>query len=168
MATKEEMGLQELFVMKLKALYDVENEIIKALPKMAEGATDDDLREAFNNHLIETERQKNRLEQVFDMVDEKPKKEEVEAIRGMIEDTEWCIDNIKSPDALDLSLMSSASHVEHYEMASYISAVSMANALGYDEAAELLNESLEEEENADEKVTELAEEKINELALEEK
>lgn len=142
-------------VMKLKAIYDIEAELVKALPKMAEAATDPDLKDAFTHHLEETETQVERLDQVFELMGEEPDKIKVEAIRGLVDDAEWIMKNTEEGNATDLALVGAARHTEHYEMAGYAAAVEMAGLLDNDEAAELLTENMGEEEEAEAKLEEL-------------
>jgi ferritin-like metal-binding protein YciE len=158
-------SLHDLFALKVMALYDIESEIVKALPKMARAATDPDLKEGFEEHLEETKSQVERLTVVFDELGIKPKKTKVQAIRGLVEDAEWLIKEEPSEAALDAGLIASARYVEHYEMAGYLSAVVWAKLLGYTEAAKLLQATLEEEKMAEEKLSELAEESVNQKAM---
>jgi ferritin-like metal-binding protein YciE len=141
--------LLDLFTFKIMCLYDIETQIIKALPKMAKAATNEELAAAFENHLEETKAQAERLEAIFEELDVKPKKVKVEAIRGLVADTEWVIKEKPSPELLDTLLVSSARYVEHYEMAGYLSAIAWAESLGLTKALELLEETLEEEKKAD-------------------
>ncbi len=152
-------------MVKLKALYDVEKELVKALPKMAKKASDGELKTAFQDHLKETEVHVDRLEECFELLDVKPAKLKVEAIRGLIADAEWAMGEKPSPQALDSILIASASYVENYEMAGYVSASRWARMLDYAQAAELLEETLQEEQAADKKLSGLAESSIDEAAL---
>jgi ferritin-like metal-binding protein YciE len=101
----KEYTLKELFVTKLQALYDIEQEIIKALPKMAKKASHPELKAALEEHLTETETQKTRLEDIFKQMDEKPKKLKVEAIRGIVEDANWVMQNIEGNEARDAAML---------------------------------------------------------------
>ncbi len=150
------MNLQNLLVVKLNALYDIENTLIKSLPEMAEAATDPDLRQAFLDHLEETKTHAQRLEEALEMFDEKPEKLKVEAIRGLVDDAKWVIKNVKPEAALDSNLIRAAQYVEHYEMAGYNGAISWAETLGKDDLASLLQETLDEEMDADSKLEDLA------------
>ncbi len=147
--------LPELFVVKIQALYDVEQQLVKALPKMAKVATDQDLKEAFRDHLEETRFHVTRLENIFDLLGIKRKKLPAEAIRGLIADGEWCVKNIAKGEALDATLAGAARYVEHYEIASYLSAQAWAELLGEKEIASLLEDTLKEEVQSDEKLSEL-------------
>jgi ferritin-like metal-binding protein YciE len=160
-------SLNELFELKLKALYDIETQLVKALPKVAKNATDPDLKKSLEDHLAETKVHAQRLEDIFSMLEMKIAKTKVEAIRGLIADTEWSLDQDAAPAAMDALIIASARYVEHYEMAGYMTAVAWANALGYTEAAELLSATLAEEEAAEETLRSAAEGSINERALEE-
>jgi ferritin-like metal-binding protein YciE len=158
--------LRDMLVTKIQALYDIESELVEALPKMAEGATNPDLKEAFRNHLDETRIHVQRLEEIFDLLGEEKEKLEVEAIRGLVKDGEWVIENTEEGDARDAAMIGAARYVEHYEMAGYLGAHEWAEALGEDKVAELLEETLEEEEGAEEKLSDLGTEIIEKLAEE--
>jgi len=158
-------NLHDLLVLKLKSLYDIEQQLVKAIPKMAKAATSEELKSAFEDHLDETQEHVSRLEDIFKQMDSEPEAEEGEAIRGLISDAEWCIKNIENEQVLDASLISAAQSVEHYEMAEYGSAAQWAEQLNLDEVKEILGTTLEEEEMADEKLTTLAESKVNEEAI---
>jgi ferritin-like metal-binding protein YciE len=148
-------SLRELLGTKIRALYDIENELIEALPTMAEAATDSDLKEAFETHLEETRNQAERLEEVCDLLGEEKEKLKAEGIRGMVKDAEWLVKNVEEGDALDTALIAAARSVEHYEMAGYMAAQEWAEMLGQEEASSILTEIFEEEEAADEKLGEL-------------
>lgn len=155
------MSVRQLLIMKLQALFDIENEIVKALPKLAKKAEDGELKMAFEEHLEETKRHVDRLVKAFEYLGEKPKKLKSEGIRGLVEDGEWIAKNIPQP-ALDANLIAAAQYVEHYEMAGYGTASEWAEILGEQEIKSLLEETLEEEKAADEKLNDLAKSKINE------
>ena len=155
------MTLRDLLVQKVQALYDIETQIIKALPKMAKKAKNSELKSAFEEHLAETEEQASRLEQVFEILGEKPKKLKCEGIRGIIEDGAWVMQNVTGA-ALDANLIAAAQYVEHYETAGYGSAATWAELLGEDEIKDLLGQTLEEEKAADEKLTSIGESGVNE------
>jgi ferritin-like metal-binding protein YciE len=147
--------LRELLVTKVQVLYDIETQLVEALPTMAEAATDPDLKEAFREHLDETRGHVSRIENIFDLLGEDKEKLESDAIRGLIKDGEWSIKNVEEGDALDTALIGAAMSVEHFEMAKYISAQEWAEMLGEDEISDILTETFEEEENASEKLGEL-------------
>ena len=149
-------NLNQLLVLKLQSLYDVETQIIKALPQMIKKAQSDELREAFTRHLGETEAQKERLEEIFEIVNEKAKKIKVEAIRGIIADAQWLLKQDIDSEILDAALISSARHIEHYEMSGYISAVHLAELLELEDVQALLTDTLEEEEKTDDTLADLA------------
>lgn len=162
---KSEFGsLHELFILKLQSLYDVEQELIKTLPKLAQSASNRDLREAFMEHLKETRGHAQRLEKAFKLLDEKVKKEKVEGIRGIAEDGSWVMKHVKDEAARDAALIGAAQYAEHYEMAGYGTACEWARLMGHDEVADLLEATLAEEEAANEKLTSLAESGINDEA----
>lgn len=169
MATKKKSktyeNLHDLLLLKLEVLHDVESQLIKALPKMAKAASAPELQEAFMMHLEETREQEDRIDQALEMMGRQDKpKEKSAAIRGLIEDAEWCIKNVKNPEARDAILIAAAQYVEHYEMAGYGSALTWAEEMGHAQVAELLQKTLCEEESADSKLSRLAEGGINEAA----
>jgi ferritin-like metal-binding protein YciE len=168
MATKKKYEtLHDLLILKLQVLHDVENQLVKALPKMAKAAHSAKLKEAFSAHLEETKRQEERIDEALELAgDEAKGKEKSEAIRGLIKDAEWCIKNITEPAARDASLIAAAQYVEHYEMAGYGAARTWAEEMGHRDIAELLQATLDEEGAANEKLTKLAERGINEKANE--
>ena len=157
-------SLQDLLVEQLKDLFSAENQLIKALPKMAKGASSPDLRGGFEEHLEQTKGQLDRLERIFENVGEKPKGKKCAAMEGLIEEGEEMVSNAKDSPILDAGLIAAAQKVEHYEMASYGCARTWAEQLGHDEAAGLLQETYEEEKATDEKLTELAKQTINQEA----
>jgi ferritin-like metal-binding protein YciE len=166
--TKKEKNLHDLFIAKLSVLLDIEKMLLKALPKLAKAATDSDLKDGFKDHLEETKEHVYRLEQVFNALDTKPQRSIKSAgIRGIIEDGEWVIKNVKPKGALDANLIAVASYAEHYEMAGYMAAIEWATTLEYNEVADVLKETLKEEMAADEKLTQLGRDKINLNAVQE-
>ena len=156
--------LSELFHHQLMDVYYAEKKILKSLPKMAEKAKDQALAEAFNHHFTETEGHIERLERVFEILDKKPKAETCEALDGLVEEAEEIIKDAKSDAVRDAGLVAAAQAVEHYEIARYGTLVAWAKQLGLKEAAELLQETLDQEYAADEKLDKLAADKINKLA----
>jgi ferritin-like metal-binding protein YciE len=153
-------SLHELYVEELKDLYNAENQLLKALPKMARAASAPELRTAFEDHLEETQRQVQRLEQIFKKLNASPKGKKCKAMEGLIEEGKEVMDEAQPP-VLDAALIAAAQRVEHYEMAGYGCARTFARLLGYEAAADLLQETLDEEAAADKKLTELAETLIN-------
>ncbi len=163
-ATTQYGNLHELLILKLQSLYDIEQELIKALPKMANNAHNEQLREAFESHLEETRIHSDRLEQAMEYLEVEPKKEKVAGIRGIAEDGSWVIKNVKDERARDAALIAAAQYAEHYEIAGYGSAAEWARLMGHTEVADLLETTLAEEEAANNKLTSLAEGGINEEA----
>jgi ferritin-like metal-binding protein YciE len=149
--------LRETFLDELADLYDAEKQLVKALPKMAKAAEHEELKDAFETHFEETKEHVNRLEQVFRAFGEKPKGKKCKAMVGLIEEGEDVIDD----ELGDAALICAAQKVEHYEIASYGSLQSWAELLEENEAAELLQETLDEEKATDEKLTQTAENAIN-------
>ena len=162
-------ALNELFIDELKDIYWAEQHLTKALPKMAKAATTDELRTAIQNHLSETENHVTRLEQVFDSIGEKASAKKCEAMAGLIkEGDEIVADTEKGSITRDAGIISAAQKVEHYEIASYGTLKTLASVLGYNEAAEILNATLQEEKKADDTLTQIAEASINQSAKSEK
>ncbi|HTL39395.1 MAG TPA: DUF892 family protein [Methylomirabilota bacterium] len=161
MPKKKNMNLTDLLILKLKALYDTENRLTKALPKLAKASTDVDLKAAFITHAAETANHVKRLEKIFQTLDLKPQKTTVEAVQGLVADTDWCIKNISGPAALDAALVGAAQYAEHYEIAGYGTALEWAELLDFAGIAQTLEETLEEEKVTDEKLSELAHAKLN-------
>ena len=149
--------LRETFLDEIADLYDAEKQLIKALPKMAKAAEHDELKDAFETHLEETEEHVARLEQVFKAFGAKPKGKKCKAMVGLVEEGEDVIDE----ELGDAALICAAQKVEHYEIASYGSLQSWASLLEESEAADLLQETLDEEKATDEKLTQIAENTIN-------
>jgi ferritin-like metal-binding protein YciE len=164
---KEPKQLDELFHDTLKDIYYAEKKILAALPKMAKAAQNDDLKAAFEKHEGETEEQVSRLEQVFELIDEKPQGKKCAAIEGIIEEGQEIMKEYKGSPALDAGLLAAAQAVEHYEISRYGTLRTWAEELGLDEAVKLLQETLDEEEATDEALTELAEEVVNQEAQQE-
>jgi ferritin-like metal-binding protein YciE len=157
-------SLRDLYIAELKDLYDAENRIIKALPKMAEAANSPDLRNAFEEHLEQSRGQLSRLEQVFQSLNETPKGMKCKGIIGIIDEGEDLMDEDAAPAVADAALIASAQRVEHYEIAAYGTARTFARRLGYEEQAQLLDRTLQEEGMTDKKLTSLAASYINEGA----
>jgi ferritin-like metal-binding protein YciE len=155
MKKMEEMDLNDLLVQKINALYDIENELVKALPKMAKAASNKDLKKGFTDHLAETKNHVRRLEQIHKLLGVRPKKLKAEGIRGLIKDGEWVMKNVKPKEAMDANLVRAAQYVEHYEMAGYMGAIDWASTLGELEVANLLTRTIEEEIAADQKLSKI-------------
>jgi ferritin-like metal-binding protein YciE len=149
--------LRETFVSELTDIYDAEKQLIKALPKMAKAAENDELRDGFERHLQETEGHVRRLEEIFKGLNKKAKAKKCKAMKGLLEEGQELIDE----EAGDAALIAGAQKVEHYEIASYGSLKSWAELLGEADAGDLLEQTLDEEKATDEKLTGLAEMVIN-------
>lgn len=158
-------ALHKVFVSQLKDMHSAENQLLEALPKVAEAATSAKLRKAFTDHLEETRGQIDRLEQIFSTLDFKPGGHRCKAMAGLIEEGEEIINEDGEPEARDAALICAAQKVEHYEIATYGSLRAYARVLGLDKAYELLTATLEEERSADSGLTDLAENTINKLAM---
>ena len=163
-SSKNENALFELFVAELKDIYWAEKAMIKNLPKMIKAAESEELKAAFEEHLEVTEGQVERLEEVFAIIDMKPQGKKCEAMAGLVEEGEELMKEFKGTPALDAALISASQKMEHYEIASYGCLRTYARLLGHDEAVDLLQATLEEEAEADEKLTDIAEAFVNEEA----
>lgn len=150
-------SLEPLMIEELRDLLDAEKQVTKALPKMAKAASSDELRAAFEEHLEQTATQLARLNQVFDQIGEKPRAKKCEAMQSIIEEGEQMMEEAEEGPTRDALLIASAQKVEHYEMAAYGTARTYANLLGHSEAADLLDETLEQEKQTDLRLTEIAE-----------
>lgn len=156
--------LHDAFIDELRDVYDAEKQLIKALPKLAKTACSDTLREAFETHLDETRGHVTRLERVFASLDEKVKGKHCDGIAGIIEEGGSVMSEDFDETTMDACLIAAGQRAEHYEMAAYGTLVAWANAMGHREAAGLLQQNLDEEKAADEKLTEIAEGGINATA----
>jgi ferritin-like metal-binding protein YciE len=156
---------RELLIDELRDIYHAEKQLVKALPKMAKAAKAAKLRQAFEDHLGETKGQVERLERVFEQLDTRSSGKRCEAMEGLIEEAKEMIEEIKTPEVLDCALIAGAQKVEHYEIASYGSVSALAEALGENEVKQLLDETLNEEKAADQKLNKLALSEINKSAL---
>lgn len=154
-------SLHELLVHELRDLYSAENQLLKALPEMAEAASFPQLKSAFQTHLQETEKQVQRLTQVFKELEESPKGETCMGMEGLIEEGKKIIEEDADPSVRDAGLIVAAQKVEHYEIASYGSACVFAETLGLDNVKQILKQTLAEEEATDKKLSQLAEGVIN-------
>jgi ferritin-like metal-binding protein YciE len=160
----EEKTLDDLFLDTLKDIYYAEQQIVKALPKMAKAATSPDLRKGFEEHLQQTEGHIDRLQQIFELLDKPARGKTCDAILGIIEEGKSIMDEFKGTQALDAGLISAAQAVEHYEIARYGTLKTWASLLGLREAAQLLDQTLSEEVATDEKLTKLATSNVNRQA----
>jgi len=157
--------LKELYVNELRDLYNAENQLLKALPKMAKGASSDELKEAFEKHLEQTQGHVQRLEEVFEELGEKTTGKTCKAMKGLIEEGSEVLKADGEDSVLDAAIIVAAQKVEHYEIASYGSVRTFAQLLGQDKSAELLQQTLDEESEANELLNKLAEDIVNPEAL---
>ena len=156
--------LEDLFTETLKDIYFAEKQILRALPKMAKEATAPELKEAFEKHRDETEDQVERLNQIFESMGEPARGKTCDAILGIIDEAKEVMEEFKGEDALDAGLAASAQTVEHYEIARYGTLKTWARQLGMDEAAKLLDQTLQEEIKTDKLLTDLATKNVNRKA----
>ena len=156
--------LHDAFIDELRDTYDAEKQLTKALPKLAKAATSKELRKAFEAHLEETRGQVERLEQVFESLDEKVRGKHCDGMAGIIEEGKSVMEEDFDDDTMDACLIAAGQRAEHYEMAAYGTLVAWAQALGLDDAVELLQQTLDEEKAADEKLSTLADGGVNERA----
>ena len=158
-------SLKDLYLEQLKDLYSAETQLVEALPKMAEAATAPDLKKGFMDHLKQTQEHAKRLERIFKGLKEDPEGETCKGMEGLIKEGSQMA-KMKGDDAArDAGLIAAAQRVEHYEIAAYGTVRTYAELLGYDEHVNLLEKTLNEEEETDERLTQLAESHINEDAL---
>lgn len=158
-------SLEDLLVEELKDLFDAENQLTRALPKMAKAASAPELKEAFQEHLEITRGQVERLVQVFEELGQPAKGKRCEAMKGLIAEGQELISQDIEPEILDAGLIGAAQKVEHYEMAGYGTVRTMADVLGHKEAAQLLDQTLKEEGEADKKLTMIAKRFVNSRAM---
>ncbi len=145
--------LEDVFIEQVRELYDVEKQLVRALTRMAKAAELDELAEALRTHLVETEEHVQRLEQIFDLCDEKPKAKACKAIRGLIEDAKT---ELRERGPLqDIAIIEAGQKAEHYEISGYGTARTLAEKLGKDDVVSLLQQTLDEEKAADKKLTDL-------------
>jgi ferritin-like metal-binding protein YciE len=156
--------LHDAFIDELRDTYDAERQIVKALPKMIKACTSEELRSAFETHLEETRAQVERLEQVFESLDEKVRGKHCEGMAGILEEGKTMMEEDFDGTTMDAVLIASAQRVEHYEMAAYGTLAAWAKEMGHTDAAELLAQTLEEEKATDEKLNTIAEGGINQEA----
>jgi ferritin-like metal-binding protein YciE len=160
----EQTTLRSLLIDELRDVYHAERQLVKALPRLAKAATSDELRQAIESHLGETEEQVSRLEQAFELLNEPAKAKPCKGMQGIVEEAADLIREEDKGAALDAALIAGAQRAEHYEIAAYGTLKAWAEALGESEVAELLSATLDEEKAADEKLSALAEAGINEAA----
>ena len=157
--------MKQLFIHELKDLHDAENQILKALPKMAKKASHNDLKTAFQEHERQTEEHVRRLEQVLDELGEKPGGVKCKGIRGIIAEGEESMKEVDDDEVRDAAMIGAAQRVEHYEIAGYGTARTYARMLGNETAARVLQSTLDEEGETDKRLTRLAESRVNPDAL---
>jgi ferritin-like metal-binding protein YciE len=154
----EHRALKELYIDELRDIYNAETQLVKALPKMAKASTSDELRSGFESHLEQTRGHVERLEEIFEALDEKSTGKKCAGMAGLVKEGEEIMDEDFEDEVMDAALISAAQRVEHYEIAAYGCVRSWAELLGETEAAALLEKTLEEEKETDQKLTELSEE----------
>lgn len=159
-------SLQDVYVEQLQDLYNAEQQILKALPKMAQNARHSELQTAFKDHEAATRVHVERLERIFKDLGQKPGGTKCKGMEGLLEEGEETMQKFQDGDALDAAMIASAQRVEHYEMAGYGAVRSFASMLGFDDQADLLQETLNEEGDTDKKLSDLAETVINLDAIE--
>lgn len=158
-------NMEELFLQQIEDLYDAEKRLVKALPKMAQASTSLMLKQAFESHLQQTEGHVSRLETIFRQLNKPAKAETCDAMKGLVSEGEDMVRHIDESPLRDAGLIASANRVEHYEIAAYGSARTFAQTLGLTQAAALLDQTLQEEKEADQKLTQLAQQMVNHEAL---
>jgi ferritin-like metal-binding protein YciE len=154
-------SLEDLLMLEINDLYDAEKRIVEALPEMVQAASSPALKQAFEQHLQETQRQVSRLEQIFVELGKPASRQTCEAMKGLIKEGSEIVDAVGNEDVKDAALIGAAQRVEHYEMAGYGTARTFAEHLGHSNVARLLQATLDEERQTDMRLTELAEENIN-------
>ena len=160
-------SLKTLYVNELRDLYNAENQLVKALPKLAKAASSEELKDAFDKHLEQTKGQVERLEEVFEELGEKPKGKTCQAMKGLIEEGSEILDKDGDESVIDAGIIVAAQKVEHYEIAGYGSVRTFAELLGKNRSAELLQTTLDEESETNELLNNLAQEIVNPEALSE-
>jgi ferritin-like metal-binding protein YciE len=157
-------NMDDLFVHTLRDIYYAEKQIVKSLPEMIEKASNQQLKQGFQTHLRETENHVKRLDQVFALIGKKAQGIDCPAIDGIIEEAEDVVGEVQNKSVLDAALIAAAQAVEHYEMTRYGTLIAWAKLLGRNDAAALLNQTLDEEKATDKKLTQMAESQINSKA----
>jgi ferritin-like metal-binding protein YciE len=155
--------IQDLFVDELRDIYSAEKQLTRALPRMAKKAAHPELKQAFELHLEQTRGQVERLDQVFEQLDMPKRAKKCVAMEGLIEEAQSNMEEINGPELLDVGMIINAQKIEHYEIAGYGSLVALARQLGHDEAASLLEETLDEEKQTDQKLNDIAQ-AVNQMA----
>jgi len=158
-------SLHDVFVHELRDMYNAEQQISKALPRLIKAAESEDLRDAFETHLDETHSQIDRLEEAFELLDEKARGVSCDGMSGILQEGNAVLEDGLAGPIRDAALIGAAQRVEHYETAVYGTLIAWAKAMGHNQIADLLTSNLEEEKNADEKLSQLAEGGINAAAV---
>lgn len=158
-------NLEQLFIHQLKDLFSAESQLLDALPKMAKKATDGKLKKAFEDHLEETKVQKKRIEEICKEFNVSPSGEKCKAMEGLIKEAEHFMEEVQDENVMDAGLIAEAQRVEHYEISGYGTAVRYAKELGHKDVAKKLQQTLDEEYAADNKLDKLAETRLNKAAL---
>ena len=168
-AATQNSKLMEFFVEQLQDIYWAEKKLVKTLPKLAEAATNTKLKKGFTDHLQQTQKHVSRLENVFEIIGQEPKAVKCHAMAGIVDEGEEIIDETDTGTAQrDVGLIFAGQKAEHYEIATYGGLIQLAKTLGYNEAGELLGQTLAEEKEADSLMTQIAEEEVNQKASREK
>jgi ferritin-like metal-binding protein YciE len=162
--SKDIKNMDDLFVHTLRDIYYAEKQIVKSLPEMIDKANNAQLKQGFQTHLRESENHVKRLEQVFELIGKKTQGVDCPAIDGIIEEAEDVVGEVQNKSVLDAALIAAAQAVEHYEMTRYGTLIAWAKQLGRNDAATILNQTLDEEKATDKKLTEMAESQINRKA----
>ena len=149
-------SLQKLYIEELRDLYNAENQLVKALPKMAKHAAHQELKQAFEDHLEQTKEHVERLDEIFKRLDERPTGKTCKGMKGLIEEGSEILEKDGDASVLDAALIGAAQRVEHYEIAAYGTVCNFAKQLGLRDALELLKETLDEEEQTDKRLSEIA------------
>jgi ferritin-like metal-binding protein YciE len=157
--------MKDLLIDELRDIYHAEKQLTRALPKLARAASNEQLKEAFTQHLEETRGQIERLEQVFELLDTRTRGKPCHAMEGLIEEAKEIMEMGLEPELLDVALIAAAQKVEHYEIAGYGTLVALAQASGFSEAAQLLQETLDEEKKTDQLLNKLAISDVNMKAM---
>jgi ferritin-like metal-binding protein YciE len=157
--------MKDLLIDELRDIYHAEKQLTRALPKLARAASNEQLKEAFTQHLEETRGQIERLEQVFELLDTRTRGKPCHAMEGLIEEAKEIMEMGLEPELLDVALIAAAQKVEHYEIAGYGTLVALAQASGFNEAAQLLQETLDEEKKTDQLLNKLAISDVNKKAM---
>ncbi|HEV2398377.1 MAG TPA: ferritin-like domain-containing protein [Candidatus Sulfotelmatobacter sp.] len=160
----QQESLRQLYIDELRDLYNAETQLVKALPKMAKASSTSELREAFEEHLRQTSEHVSRLEQIFEMLEEKPTGKKCLGMEGLVKEAAETMKEDYDEDVMDAGIIGAAQRVEHYEIAGYGTVRTFAEILGEDEHVTLLEQTLEEEKQTDEKLTQLAEQINSEAA----